>query len=197
MEMPPLRTAIMVEPMNTAERLMLLTMFVAVLAPYAKAALPSLLPLVRGAYRRAGSLDPRWLSFAKGALLAAVLMLFVGRVEVPNVLEWLKPSPTVPTEPDKPAPVKVLRVTYVWEKDKGGVPPGVRAALDKLNRQGIVATEFEEDTKNGAVAVPAQYKLALAEAQKLGIPALVVEGEGNKVRTVKVTTEAEVLEAAK
>lgn len=185
--------------MTTAQLLLIVATII--LSSQGKAIFAALLPIARTAYRNAPTIDPRWLSFGKGALLAVVLMLFVGKVDVPNVLNWLN-KPSVPTVPDKPpepppAPVKVLRVTYVWEKDKGGIPPGVRAALDKLNRQGIIATDFEEDTKNGNGEVPAQYKLALAEAQKFGLPALVVEGEGNKVKTAKVTTEAETLEAAK
>ena len=107
------------------------------------------------------------------------------------------PTPDVVVPPDAPA-VKILRATYVFEKDDGGVPSGVRTALDKLNRQGIIATDFEDDTKDASGDVPEQYKIALAEAQKASLPAFVVEGDNGKVKVVKKpTTEAECLEAAK
>jgi hypothetical protein len=135
--------------------------------------------------------------FACGMALTCGLAGYViGSGGLP-VIHWPTPPTPTPVDPVVVPSVKVLAVTYVWEKDKGGIPPGVRAALDKLNQQGIMATDFEEDTKNGNGETPAQYKMALAEAQKAGLPALVVQGEGNKVKTAKVTTEAETLEASK
>lgn len=106
-----------------------------------------------------------------------------------------QPKPDVPVvAPDEP--VKVSAVTYVYEKDSGSVPSDVLVALDKLNKQGILATAFEEDTVDGSGETPSQYKDAL-EASKDNRPALVVT-RGNKLKVhPKVTTEAQVLEAAK
>ncbi len=88
---------------------------------------------------------------------------------------------------------KTDRVTYVFEKDDGTPPPAVMAALNKLNREGIVATAFEDDTRDGNGNVPEQYKVALEAAQKYSLPALVVQA-GTKVKaTLKPTTESEAL----
>lgn len=79
--------------------------------------------------------------------------------------------------PDPP-PVVVTpgtAVTYVYEKDDGGIPSGVSVGLDRLNRERqILATPFEEDTTDGDGDTPDQYKAALAAAQQAGLPALVV-----------------------
>ena len=107
--------------------------------------------------------------------------------------EWVKlPDVVAPVEP---VPAKPTKVTYVHEKDQGGVPSGVRVALDKLNRQGIVATEFQDDTTNANQQVPAQYKIAKTEADKAGTPVLVVQAGDVVLRVAKVKTEAEVMEA--
>jgi hypothetical protein len=108
-------------------------------------------------------------------------------------------TPDKPVDPTVPPPptVKVDRVTYVYEKDDGMPPPGVAAGLNKLNRQNITATVFEEDTTDGTGQTPEQYKTALEAAKKNGLPALVVQS-GNVVKSaVKVTTEQQVLEAVK
>jgi hypothetical protein len=104
---------------------------------------------------------------------------------------WVTPS--VPAV--VPA-VKVTAATYVYEKDEGGMPPAVTAALSKLNEQGIVATVFERNTVNGAGQVPTQYVSPLAEASKSGLPALVVSAGSVVVKVVKAPkTEAEVMGA--
>jgi len=81
--------------------------------------------------------------------------------------------------------------TYVYEKDDGGVPPPVAAALDKLNRErpGFVASPFEDDTVDGAGETPEQYKVAKDAAKKL--PSLVVQA-GTKV--LKVVEDPKTLE---
>ena len=104
-----------------------------------------------------------------------------------------------PAEPP-PAPHHAKKVTYIYEKDQGGVIPGVGAALAKINAEHpeIIATEFEEDTKDGTGEVPAQYSKSLEAARKAGLPCLVVEHEDGTIKVVpKPTTEAQVLEALK
>lgn len=104
------------------------------------------------------------------------------------------PTPVEPTDPNK-----VTRVTYVYEKDDGPVPSGVMAGLDTLNRRGILATTFEDDTTDGDGDVPLQYQAALKAAKEKGEkPALVVQA-GATVKQVwhDVRTEADVLEAVK
>lgn len=136
-----------------------------------------------------------WLKIA-AAFLAGVVCCYVVShgVSLPNI-DWPAKPPVAPVEP---APsLKPTMATYVYEKDNGTPPSSVAAGLDKLNRQGILATAFEEDTKDGNGNTPAQYVIALAEAKKAGLPALVVQAGDKVLRVVKVSTEAEVLEAAK
>lgn len=136
-----------------------------------------------------------WLKISASFLVGVVVCYVAMRgVRLPTIPDWLTPDTPV-TVPE--VPVKPTAVTYVWEKDNGGIPSGVLVALDKLNRQGIVATSFEQDTTDGTGETPEQYKLALSEAKKTGLPALVVMAGANVVRVVKVTTEAEVLEASR
>jgi hypothetical protein len=100
--------------------------------------------------------------------------------------------------PSVVAPSSVTAVTYTFEKSDAGIPPPVAAALDKLNRQGIVATHDEIDTTDGTEQVPDQYKVSRPAAKAVGLPALVVMAKDKVVRTVKApTTEEQVLEAAK
>lgn len=97
------------------------------------------------------------------------------------------------------APSAVTQVTYVYEKDQTAVPSGVRAALAKLKKERkINAGEFDRNTVDGGDAVPDQYKIPLAEAEKHGLPILVVQS-GDKVleSVLKPTTEQQVLEAAR
>jgi len=97
-----------------------------------------------------------------------------------------------------PVPVNVTAATYVYEKDETAVPSPVMAALNTLNKQGIVATLFEEDTTDGTGDTPEQAKVPLAAAKAAGLPALVVTAGEKVVRTVKDPKTAEaVLEAAK
>jgi hypothetical protein len=116
-----------------------------------------------------------------------------------------QPPPVVVVDPDKPTPVeptdpsKVTAVIYVYEKDDGPVPSGVMVGLDVLNRRGILATTFEDDTTDGDGDVPLQYQAALEAAKEKGDkPALVVQA-GSTVKSVwhDVRTEQDVLEAAK
>lgn len=93
------------------------------------------------------------------------------------------------------APSKVSAVTYTYEKSTtGSVPPPVLAALDKLNRAGIMATN--DEVNDGAP--PDQYKVSRPAAVAAGLPALVVMGGDKVLRVVKdPRTEAAVMEAAK
>lgn len=120
--------------------------------------------------------------------LQSLLVLVAAGVAVWFVLG----RPNVVAPPAEP--IKVTAATYIYEKDDGSVPPPVLSALDKLNRQGVMATSFEEDT----LPVPMQYEAALPMARQTGLPSLVVSAEGVVLRVVKApTTEEQVLEAAK
>lgn len=97
-----------------------------------------------------------------------------------------------------PVENKPTAVTYVYEKDETAVPAPVKAAINTLNKQGIVATLFEDDTVDGTGETPEQYKVPLAAAKEATLPALVVTAGSKVIRVVKnPKTEAEVLEAAK
>lgn len=90
---------------------------------------------------------------------------------------------------------KATAVTYVFEKDDGGIPSGVTAALAELNTRGIMATTFEDDTTDANGDVPEQYKVALAESKKQGVPLVVAQAGERVIRTVKSpVTSQQVLE---
>jgi len=107
------------------------------------------------------------------------------------------PQVALPAIPWLPISTKATAATYVYEKDQHAIPSGVLAGLDKLNRERkIVATVFEQDTRDGAGEVPDQYRVPLAAALKSGLPSLVVTGGDKVIRTVQTpTTEAQVWEA--
>ena len=87
--------------------------------------------------------------------------------------------------------------TYVYEKDSNAVPAGVLAGLNRLNREKkILATAFEEDTRDGSGEVPEQFKVALTAATSAGLPALVVTGGDAVLNVVKApTTEGQTVGA--
>lgn len=123
-------------------------------------------------------------------LLAAWVYASGGTMALPSI-----PWPSVPSII---APANVTAVTYIYEKDAGGIPPAVSAALGELNAAGIRATTFEEDTLDASGQVPEQYKLALPAAREAGLPSLVVMSGETVVRVVKQpTTKEAVLEASK
>lgn len=119
--------------------------------------------------------------------------------EVRVVVLGVAAPPKKPDDPPgPPEETKVTQVTYVYEKDETAVPREVAKALGDINAKylGVVASEFEDDTTAGGGSVPAQYRVALAEARKAGLPALVVQAGGKVLRVVKApTTEAQVTEA--
>jgi hypothetical protein len=97
-----------------------------------------------------------------------------------------------------PVTQPVTAVTYVYEKDQGGIPSAVAAALNQLNRRvpPILATPFEEDTKDETGDTPHQYKPALIAAQAAGLPVLVVQAGDKVLKVIKAPkTDTEVLEA--
>lgn len=115
---------------------------------------------------------------------------------------WLTFNPPGPGPAPVPIPIptpatKATAVTFVFEKDSHVVPSPVLAALNRLNRErAIIATVFEQDTKDGTGDVPEQYKAALDAAKAAGLPALVVLNGKDVLRVVKdPKTEAQVLEA--
>lgn len=137
----------------------------------------------------------------------------VGKPELTRtvIVSGDKPAPVKPPIPDEPGPAppvvpvdpntKVTGVTFIYEKDNGGIPNHVSTALNKINRESnyaITATIFEDDSTTGGGNVPAQYKAAYEAAKKEGLPVLVVTAGDKVLRSVKAPkTEAEILEAAK
>ncbi len=106
------------------------------------------------------------------------------------------PGPEVPVvvEPAKP---KADRVVYVYEQRDGSIPSAIAAGLDKLNRQGIEATPFEDDSTDGDNDVPDQYRVPLKAATDAGLPVLVVLAGDEVLKVVKVQTAEQVTEAIK
>lgn len=91
---------------------------------------------------------------------------------------------------------KATAATYVYEKDTTGIPAPVSAALDKLNRRGIIATHDEVDTTDGTDQVPDQYKVSRPAAVAAGLPAFVVMGGEKVLKVVKdPKTEEQIMEA--
>lgn len=119
-------------------------------------------------------------------LACLALGLVVGAVG--SQCDWTPVSVVVPVEPVKPD-----RVVYVYEQRDGSIPPGVQAGLNQLNRQGIEATPFEQNTTDGTGEVPEQYKLALAAARDHGLPALVVLGNGKVLKVIIAPTTTDVV----
>ena len=113
------------------------------------------------------------------------------------VLWYAQRGPVGPTPPVVVPSTKAVAATYVYEKDQGTPPPPVMAGLNRLNRERkILATIFEQDTKDGTGEIPEQYKAAVTAAKEAGLPALVVTASGAVVKVVKApTTEAAVWEA--
>lgn len=85
---------------------------------------------------------------------------------------------------------KPTAAVYVYEKDQGGVPAAVLAGLNRVNREGILATVFEEDSTDGT-ETPEQYKLPLEEARKAGLPAFVVMAGDKAKKVVKAPKTAD------
>jgi hypothetical protein len=109
-------------------------------------------------------------------------------------------EPGMPTTPATPDPTtKATAATYVYEKDTTAIPAAVMAGLNRLNREKkIIATVFEQDTTDGTNEIPEQYKAAVAEAKKAGLPCLVVLAGANVLGVVKApTTVEQVWEAVK
>jgi hypothetical protein len=88
----------------------------------------------------------------------------------------------------------VTAAVYVHEQRDGGVPSGVMAGLNRLNREkGIVATVFDDDGVTGEDTVPLQYREPLQAAREAGLPAFVVMGGGKVLRVVKAPTTADAI----
>lgn len=80
-------------------------------------------------------------------------------------------------------------VIYVYERDQGGIPPGVLAGLKQINAEhpAIMAVPFEDDQTTGDDQVPDRYKVAVDYARTAGLPELVILAGGKVVKTVEAT----------
>ncbi len=133
-----------------------------------------------------------------GIIIGASTHLITTKIDLPDIIWPNNPSPSTPTDPPvTPAPTtKPTKATYVYEKDDTDIPTGISVAIDKLNRQGILASIFEEDTLDNDGTIPTQYIKAKAEATKVGLPALVIESDKVVLKVIKAPqTETEVLES--
>lgn len=95
-----------------------------------------------------------------------------------------------------PPTTKVTAVVYTYEKDQTGLPPAISAAINALNRRGILATHDEVDTKDGDSQVPDQYKVSRPAAVAAGLPSLVLMA-GDQVLKVVKNPKPEDVEAVK
>ncbi len=121
------------------------------------------------------------------SLIVALLTFSVTRPDVPVVVDPNNPV-VVPVDPS----TKATAATYVYEKDETAISFGVAAGLNRLNREKkIVATLFEADTVDGDGDVPDQYRVPLVEAQKVGLPALVVTAGPDVLNVVKAPATEE------
>lgn len=109
--------------------------------------------------------------------------------------EFDKPAPPAPPV----MPSEATAATYVYDYPDMPVPIGVSTAIDRINRETeIRATLFEEDTLDGDGDVPDQYKVALEAANKMGLPAFVVQAGDTVINVVKdPKTQGEVMEAVR
>lgn len=83
---------------------------------------------------------------------------------------------------------KVDRVSYIYEKDDGAVPPPIQYAMRELNKLAIIATVFEIDSTTGLDAVPTQDAIAVAAARNAGLPCLIIQQGQTVVKIVKAPT---------
>ena len=105
-----------------------------------------------------------------------------------------------PPETSPPATTiqAIDRLTYVYEKDEGGVPSAVLAALSalELSDASVRVSVFEDDTTDGDGQVPEQFKSAKAAAEKHGSPCVVSEASGQVIAVVlSPRTKDDVLKA--
>ena len=122
-------------------------------------------------------------------LIAAGLFVLFGVPDVSQFRDWL-PVPVV-------QPAEATAAVIVFEKDEHAIAPDIRAALNILNRRGILATVLESDTTSGSGQVPEQYKLPLEAARKAGLPCLVVMAGETVLRVVANPTAKHVEEVGK
>jgi hypothetical protein len=113
------------------------------------------------------------------AILAAVFWPQI-KANLPEDLLNKLPSINILT------PQQATAVVYVYEKDATPIPVQVKAALSQINlSKNIPATTFDVSGVDGQDQVPEQYIVPKAEAEKLGLPALVVMAGNEVVKTVK------------
>jgi hypothetical protein len=122
-------------------------------------------------------------------LIAAGLFVLFGVPDVSQFAKWLPVAVVKPVEVDA--------CVLVYEKDSTAIEPAVRAALNTLNRKGVLSTLFEDDTVSGDGDVPEQYRLPLEAARKAGLPCLVVMAGGKVLRVVTNPTAEQIAEVAK
>lgn len=118
---------------------------------------------------------------------------WIGTVLLVALLVWSQRGGGLPII--TPAP-KATAATYVYEQRQHAVPAAVIAGLDQLNRRGITATMFDDDSRDGTGEVPDQYEVPLKAATDAGLPALVVTGGEQVIKVVKNPTTLEAIVGA-
>lgn len=89
-------------------------------------------------------------------------------------------------------PNDVTRITYVYEKDKGPVPPFIRYILKEINNsyQNIEANEFEKDEILGSTGrTPPEFSKALEASEENGLNLLVFQSEEEIIKLIKVEAD--------
>ncbi len=96
------------------------------------------------------------------------------------------------------SPPKPDMVAVVYESSDNIPEPYVTGALNELSSQGIQARVFDKDVVNGNNQIPEEVEKAVSEAQKNGLPALVVLGGGNIISVQNLPkTKDEIMGAVK
>lgn len=90
------------------------------------------------------------------------------------------PDPIPPVVPVE----TISKITYVYEKDEGGVPSAILAALSEVesSHASVTVSVFEDDTVDGTGQVPVQFQRAKEASDKYGRPCLVAESVERVVR---------------
>jgi hypothetical protein len=89
------------------------------------------------------------------------------------------------TEPVNPAIPGKKTAIYFYEKDQTAIPSFVRSALNKINRQGVDAVEYEIDTRGKNGEIQPRFKVAHERAVKEGVPVLIVMSGDTVAKVIK------------
>lgn len=102
-----------------------------------------------------------------------------------------EPGPVEPA-PDEPTPptTKIASIQYVYEQREGGPSNEIQSVMDRINREKkIKTTMVDDDAENADGQIPKQYRVAIEESKKIGVPCVVaLDTEGRMVKSIKKPT---------